>query len=675
MFLVNDDLSIYATRGDIVCLNVSATDDRTGEPYEFQPGDILQMKIYAKKDAESVVLQKDFPVPAKTNTVGVFLTEQDTKFGEVISKPTDYWYEVTLNPYTNPQTFIGYDEDGAKIFKLFPEGKDVESDEEEITPEDIPVVDADLSLLSSRPVENKAIARAIALVQNDMALMDSRLSGKIKENKKSGEAIAEELAVERARIDNLVASPTPGDSELVDIRVGADGVTYDSAGTAVREQFGRKIGNHALATFMPLVVKGAQTLTVSVGDLEIVNRNKYIDYSGNYQDLEGCNVYKFPFNEYMEEVRIVDGESYIRGLVFTEDGTFFKRLDEVTKGLLTRKDGYILINHDHNQSEKGIQTLTVKFMEKPYEGTKVGEGRIQADNTFETFSVDATCYLMELDPAKDYYYHGFDTALVVGMAYDYDMNPLGEITLDSNHKMVLPNKTVKIRLNRITGATLECTDKAYSFQTVVNKPFVFAGEEADCFGDSITAGYTTSEAITENGWVALIKDKLGLNKAYNKGRGGHCLTDVVSTTNNMLAVFRNENPASKYLFFAIGTNDYGQQADIGEWDSTDESTMYGALNALFANINERFPSREVIFILPINRADGNPAHPFHTLDEYRQAIYKKCIANGASVINGADFGFPTASGDELAEVLFGDGLHPSEAGYKLYAKCVCGALT
>lgn len=161
MFVVNDDLSIYATRGDTVFFNVSAHDH--GYPYMFQPGDIVRMAIYGKKDAETCVMQKDFPVEEVTETVFVYLEEQDTKIGESISKHKDYWYEVVLNPDTIPQTIIGYDEDGAKIFRLFPESEEIH-DEPVVEPEDIPVVDTELDMTSHRPVENQAVARAVATI-------------------------------------------------------------------------------------------------------------------------------------------------------------------------------------------------------------------------------------------------------------------------------------------------------------------------------------------------------------------------------------------------------------------------------------------------------------------------------------------------------------------------------
>lgn len=157
MFIINEDNSIYATRGDVVFFAVKAKDTDTKQIVNFAPGDILRIKIYGKKNAENVVLQKDFAVLEETDAVTIFLDGKDTKFGDVISKPVDYWYEVELNPDTYPQTIVGYNDDGAVLFKLFPEGAD--RIEEEIPEEAIPVVDAVLDATSHRPIENQAVAK------------------------------------------------------------------------------------------------------------------------------------------------------------------------------------------------------------------------------------------------------------------------------------------------------------------------------------------------------------------------------------------------------------------------------------------------------------------------------------------------------------------------------------
>lgn len=161
MFVLNDDLSIYVTRGDIVFFDVGAED--AGQAYTFKAGDVVRLKVYGKKAAENVVLQKDFPVTSARQTVSIFLGEEDTKIGDIISKPVDYWYEVVLNDDTEPQTIIGYDDDGAKVFKLFPEGGDFEDYGLAVASlDDFPVVDEELDMLSPRPVQNQAIAREFA---------------------------------------------------------------------------------------------------------------------------------------------------------------------------------------------------------------------------------------------------------------------------------------------------------------------------------------------------------------------------------------------------------------------------------------------------------------------------------------------------------------------------------
>ena len=247
MFEIDSDMTIYITRGDVAFFSVTAEDN--GERYKFQPGDVVRIKVTQKKNCENVAFQKDFPVLEETETVEILLTEEETKIGDVISKPVDYWYEVELNPYTNPQTIIGYDDDGPKIFKLFPEGRDLNTT---IEKEELPVVDSELSLTSDRPVENQAIARAITdlsgvvkKVSEDgsiaVAAMTKKVDDAVNKASKDTERLDTEIAVERARLNNLVANTgeqTEGNAELIDIRTGEDGTVYETAGDAVRGQVG-----------------------------------------------------------------------------------------------------------------------------------------------------------------------------------------------------------------------------------------------------------------------------------------------------------------------------------------------------------------------------------------------------------------------------------------------------
>ena len=157
MFSIDDELTIHITRGDAASFLVTAKDNDI--PYIFKTGEVVRIKVFAKKDCIDVAFQKDFVVESDSEFVEILLTEKETKIGEVISKPVTYWYEIELNPYDYPQTIVGYHEDGVKMFKLYPEGRDLGVTD--IEEEDIPIIDTELSLTSERPVQNQAIARAV----------------------------------------------------------------------------------------------------------------------------------------------------------------------------------------------------------------------------------------------------------------------------------------------------------------------------------------------------------------------------------------------------------------------------------------------------------------------------------------------------------------------------------
>lgn len=123
MFVIDRETKqINITRGDVASIKIDATID--DEQYTFQPNDVVRFKVFKARECNCIEFQKDVIVTEPTQEVNISLTSENTKIGDVINKPSKYWYEIELNPETNPQTIIGYDLDGAKIFMLYPEGNE-----------------------------------------------------------------------------------------------------------------------------------------------------------------------------------------------------------------------------------------------------------------------------------------------------------------------------------------------------------------------------------------------------------------------------------------------------------------------------------------------------------------------------------------------------------------------
>ena len=123
MFKINkEDQSVNLTRGDACVIGLKSI-DADGNAYTFRQGEVIRLSVYGKKDCDNVVLQKDYPITADSEEIALFISSEETKFGKIINKPTDYWYEVELNPGPYSQTLIGYDNNGPKLFRIYPEGE------------------------------------------------------------------------------------------------------------------------------------------------------------------------------------------------------------------------------------------------------------------------------------------------------------------------------------------------------------------------------------------------------------------------------------------------------------------------------------------------------------------------------------------------------------------------
>lgn len=116
---INEDKSIEINRGDAGSITI------TNKNGNFNIGDTIKFSIVEKKNYNKVAFQKEYTINEEKETFEIGLTSEDTKIGPIISQPVTYWYEIE---YNGNQTLIGYDENGAKKFILYPEAPNKEEE-------------------------------------------------------------------------------------------------------------------------------------------------------------------------------------------------------------------------------------------------------------------------------------------------------------------------------------------------------------------------------------------------------------------------------------------------------------------------------------------------------------------------------------------------------------------
>ena len=106
--------TFHVSRGDSGVINLSLKNTN------FNTGDKVFFRIYEVQGLDSLPIKEvSTTVSEENNAVAIVLNAEDTNFGELENTVVDYWYEISVG---EDRTILGFDESGAKIFKLYPTG-------------------------------------------------------------------------------------------------------------------------------------------------------------------------------------------------------------------------------------------------------------------------------------------------------------------------------------------------------------------------------------------------------------------------------------------------------------------------------------------------------------------------------------------------------------------------
>lgn len=160
----------------------------------------------------------------------------------------------------------------------------------------------------------------------------------------------------------------------------------------------------------------------------------------------------------------------------------------------------------------------------------------------------------------------------------------------------------------------------------------FYNKKVYAIGDSITEGYGEGYS-----WVRKFAELSSALRSHSKAITSHAYNTSIAEASIINDGQLVDIPAdSDFILILLGINDYGMRAcPLGEKNSSDTTTFYGALNYVYNYLLTNHSDKEIIVFSPILNRSRDVVNSYGLKPrDYSNAIIEKCIEYGLKYVDG-----------------------------------------